>query len=59
MPRDKNLRSGNVDRIEKGVVVVVMPDPESPDDTVEVYIPEEKFKNPPKEGDYVDIVVDE
>ena len=55
----KKKQSGNVDRIEEGVVVVVTPDPQSPDNTVEVYIPEEEFQNPPKEGDYVTVEVDE
>jgi len=55
----KKKQSGNIDRIEEGVVVVVTPDPKNPDSSVEVYIPEEDFQDPPKEGDYVDVFVDE
>lgn len=52
-------RSGSVDRIEEGVVVVVTPDPKNPGHNVEVYIPEEEFQDPPEEGDDVDINVDD
>lgn len=55
----KKKQSGSVDRIEEGVVVVVTPDPKSPDNTVEVCIPEEDFQDPPKEGDDVDVFLDE
>ena len=55
----KKKQSGNVDRIEESVVVVVIPDPKSPDNTVEIYIPKEDFQNPPKEGDYVTVEVDD
>lgn len=59
MTKKKKKQSGNIDRIEEGVVVVVTPDPKNPDNSVEVYIPEEDFQDSPKEGDDVTVFVDE
>lgn len=59
MTKKKKGRTGSVDRIENGVVVVVTPDPDDPEHNVEVYIPEEDFQDPPEEGDDVDVTLDD
>jgi hypothetical protein len=47
-----------VDRVENGIVVVVVIHPDNPDATIEVYVPIEKFKKrAPKIGDRVTVTI--
>lgn len=55
-----NLRrvAGVVDRIESGIVVVVIRDPDDPESYREVYVPREKIKRIElQEGDRVTVLV--
>jgi hypothetical protein len=57
MPRKKHR--GTVDRVEEGIVVVVINDPDDPEEYREVYIEEKHFKKrTPKSGDKVSIETD-
>ncbi|MDN5280430.1 MAG: hypothetical protein PWR01_4395 [Clostridiales bacterium] len=57
--KPKKRVRGVVDRIENGIVVVVIEHPDDPDATVEIYVPREKFKKHDlKEGDRVTVLVD-
>jgi hypothetical protein len=47
---------GTVDRVENDIVVVVVKDPDNPENSKEVYVNKDKFnKKTPKEGDKVTI----
>ena len=56
----RKRQHGTIDRIEEDTVVVVTHDPESSNDydTVEIYVPKDKFKGEPKEGDSVTVDVE-
>lgn len=55
--KKKRVR-GVVDRVENGIVVVVVIHPDNPDATIEVYVPIEKFKKrAPKIGDRVTVTI--
>jgi len=50
--------AGVVDRIEGGIVVVVIRDPDDPESTREVYVPREKIKRVElQEGDRVTVLL--
>lgn len=54
----KKKVKGFVDRVESGIVVVVIRDPEDPEYVKEIYIPTSKFpKSVPKEGDYISVTI--
>jgi transcription termination factor Rho len=55
---EKKRVAGVVDRIEAGMVVVVIRDPEDPGATREIYVPREKIKKVDlQEGDRVSVLV--
>lgn len=55
---EKKRLSGIVDRIEGGVVVVVVRDPQNPEDTFEVVVPRQKIKKTDlEEGDRVTVTI--
>ncbi|MBF0500595.1 MAG: hypothetical protein HQM09_10725 [Candidatus Riflebacteria bacterium] len=55
---EKNRISGVVDRIEGGMVVVVIRAPDDPDSTREIYVPRSKFKQVElQEGDHVSVLI--
>ncbi len=55
---EKKRVSGVVDRIEGGMVIVVIRDPDNPDDTIEVAIPRQRIKKTDlEEGDRVTVLV--
>ena len=57
MPRKKHR--GTVDRVVDGVVVVLIDDPDDPNEVKEVYIEKKHFKKrTPKSGDKVSIETD-
>lgn len=57
MPRKKHR--GTVDRVVDGVVVVLIDDPDDPNEVKEVYIEEKHFKKRvPKSGDKVSVETD-
>ena len=52
----KNKSRGTVDRVEEDIVVVVVDDPDNPEESREVYIKKDSFKKrTPKEGDKVSV----
>jgi len=53
-------QKGIVDRVEGDVVVIVTSDPDSDnkDDSVELYVHKDKFKQTPKEGDAVTVDIE-
>lgn len=55
---EKRRVSGTVDRIENGIVVVVIRDPNDPESSREVFVPREKIKKVDLEpGDRVTILI--
>lgn len=55
---EKRRISGIVDRIEGSVVIVVVRDPDNPDDTIEVAIPRQSIKKTDlEEGDRVTVLL--
>jgi transcription termination factor Rho len=57
--KPKKRVRGVVDRVEGGIVVVVVAHPNDPDATIEIYVPKEKFKKKDlREGDRVTVLVD-
>ncbi|HNV68673.1 MAG TPA: hypothetical protein PKO06_03165 [Candidatus Ozemobacteraceae bacterium] len=55
---EKKRTSGIVDRIEGNVVIVVVRDPQNPDDTIEVAIPRQRIKKTDlQEGDRVTVLL--
>lgn len=58
--KPKKRVRGVVDRIENGIVVVVIVHPDNPDATREIYVPIEKIKKRDvHEGDRVTVLIDE
>ena len=56
--KQKKRVRGVVDRIENGIVVVVVQDPEDENASIEVYVPLSKFKNKNiEEGDKVTVYI--
>ena len=58
MGEKKRIR-GVVDRIEGGIVVVLIRDPDDPEMTREIYVPRSKFKKRDlEEGDRVTVTIE-
>lgn len=55
----KKRVKGVVDRVTGGIVVVLIRDPDNPEEFKEIFIPLAKFKNhTPQEGDYIAVDIE-
>lgn len=56
--KQKKRVRGFVDRVEAGIVVVVIKDPEDPECCKEIYVPVSKFPNRvPEPGDHISVTI--
>ncbi len=55
---DKKRVRGVVDRVSNGIVVILVPNPDDPDSTSEIYLAREKIKKKNlEEGDKVTVYI--